>query len=225
MQTKYPLRRVFCYLHIRFIICLKYLLNAPQRFHDDKYFLDVLVIIDKLLFIKTCGNTVKQCNPREGVEMKKTALVLGGAIFLAATSMSSAQVSAEVGVLSCDVSAGIGLIIEQKQKVSCTLSNGSGQPQQYQGSIDQYGLELGEVSGGHMTWTVLAATSTVDAGALAGTYAGAEADASLGLGAGIQVLVGGTGKAFTLQPLAVDTEKGTALSAGVETLTLEYVKP
>lgn len=157
--------------------------------------------------------------------MKNVVWVLGASIFLAATSSGSAQVSAEVGVLSCDVSAGIGLIIEQKQKVSCTLSNGNGQAQNYKGSIDQYGLELGATSGGQMTWTVLAATTTVAPGALAGTYAGAEADASLGLGAGIQVLIGGTGQSFTLQPLAVETEKGTALSAGVETLTLEYVQP
>lgn len=156
--------------------------------------------------------------------MKKAIWALGVSVLLATATSGSAQVSAEVGVLSCDVSAGIGLIIEQKQKVSCTLSNGNGLSQQYKGSIDQYGLELGETTGGQMTWTVLAATTTVEPGALAGTYAGAEADASLGLGAGVQVLVGGTGQAFTLQPLAVDTEKGTALSAGVETLTLEYVQ-
>lgn len=157
--------------------------------------------------------------------MKKIMCVLGTSILLASVSNGFAAASTEVGVLSCDVSAGFGLILEQKQKVSCTLSNGSGQAQAYQGSIDQYGLELGETSGGHMTWTVLAATTTVEPGALAGSYAGAEAGASLGLGAGVEILVGGTGQAFTLQPLAVDTEKGTAFSAGVEMLTLEYVQP
>ncbi|MGU3575535.1 DUF992 domain-containing protein [Brucellaceae bacterium C25G] len=157
--------------------------------------------------------------------MKKLIGALGISIVMMGNTAGFAQVSAAVGVLSCDVSAGIGLIIEQKQKVNCTLSNGNGQAQNYTGSIDQYGLELGEVSGGHMTWTVLAATTTTEPGALAGSYVGAEADASLGLGAGVQVLVGGTGQAFTLQPLAVDTEKGTALAAGVETLTLEYVQP
>lgn len=157
--------------------------------------------------------------------MKKIIWGLGASFLLATTVISSAQVSAEVGVLSCDVSAGIGLIIEQKQKIDCTLSNGNGLNQNYQGSINDYGLELGEVTGGHMTWTVLAMTTTVEPGALAGTYAGAEVDASLGQGAGAQVLVGGSGQAFTLQPLAVETEKGTALSAGVETLTLEYVQP
>lgn len=158
--------------------------------------------------------------------MIRKAIWLSAASFIAAsTTTGSAQISTEVGVLSCDVSVGIGLIIEQKQKVACTLSNGGGVSQKYKGSINQYGLELGEVTGGHLTWTVLAATTTVAPGALAGTYAGAEADASLGRGAGVQVLIGGTGNAFTLQPMAVETEKGTALSAGVETLTLEYVQP
>ena len=146
--------------------------------------------------------------------MKKLVLLLGVSVLMGATSISSAQVSAEVGVLSCDVSAGIGLILEQKQKLDCVFTNGDGATQNYTGSIEKFGLELGEVKEAHMTWTVLAATTTVEAGA--------NADASLGLGAGVNVLIGGTGQAFTFQPVSVNTEKGTAVSAGVETMTLEF---
>lgn len=154
--------------------------------------------------------------------MNRLFFLLSISTLLGATSMSSAQVSAEVGVLSCDVSAGIGLIIEQKQKLNCTFTNGTEQAQSYSGSIHQYGLELGEVKEAYMIWTVLAATSTVEVGALAGNYVGANADASLGLGAGVNVLIGGSNKSFTLQPISVDTEKGIAISAGVETMTLEF---
>ncbi len=125
-----------------------------------------------------------------------------------------------VGLLSCDLSQGIGLILEEKQEMTCTFTPSSGAAQTYTGVVHEYGLELGDVESGQMTWTVLAPNTGVAAGALAGTYAGAEADAALGLGAGANVLVGGGGRSITLQPLSVETEKGTALSAGVEMLEL-----
>lgn len=156
--------------------------------------------------------------------MKKAILLLGMSALLGGTAVSSAEIGTEVGVLSCDVSAGIGLIIEQKQTLNCNFNNGNNEIQNYTGSISEFGLELGEVKEAQMVWTVLAATSTVQPGALAGTYVGVDADASLGVGAGVKALVGGLDKSFTLQPLSVSTEKGTSLSLGVAALSLEYVK-
>lgn len=154
--------------------------------------------------------------------MQKFTLPFGVTLALVMASSAQSQINMQVGVLSCDVSAGIGLIIEQKQKVNCTFTDANNNVQHYVGALNEYGLELGETKAAEMTWTVLAASSTVAPGALSGTYAGANADASLSVGAGVNVLVGGLDKSFTLQPFSVDTETGTALSAGVETLTLEY---
>ena len=54
-----------------------------------------------------------------------------------------------------------------------------------------------------MVWGVLAPSSGVPHGALAGTYGGVGAQASAGAGLGANLLVGGTGRAFSLQPLTV----------------------
>ena len=100
-----------------------------------------------------------------------------------------------IGTLSCDVSGGIGMFVSQKQTMSCVFKqDGSEHVERYNGSIDQFGVGLGEVAAGHLIWDVIAATRGHPAGALAGTYSGVGANASIGIGAGANVLVGGTGR-------------------------------
>jgi hypothetical protein len=60
----------------------------------------------------------------------------------------------------------------------------------------------------------------VQPGALAGTYAGAGAEATAGVGLGANVLVGGSGKAFSLQPISVEGQVGVNIAAGVTRVTL-----
>jgi hypothetical protein len=56
--------------------------------------------------------------------------------------------------------------------------------------------------------------------ALAGKYVGASGDASLGLGAGANVLVGGSHRSVALQPVSVTGNVGVNLALGVAGLTL-----
>lgn len=129
--------------------------------------------------------------------------------------------SAQIGMLACDVSKGIGMFVVEKQKLSCTFkSDKGGNTDNYTGSIDEFGIALGEVASGHLIWGVVAATSGLQAGALAGTYAGVGANASVGPGAGANILVGGTGKAFSLQPISVEGQEGINFAGGVTTVTL-----
>jgi hypothetical protein len=135
---------------------------------------------------------------------------------------ASAQDSTQIGTLSCDVSRGIGMFVVEKQTLSCVFNNRqSGTSDNYTGSIDQFGVALGEVEQGHLVWGVIAATSGVPAGALAGTYAGVDANASFGAGAGADILVGGSGNAFSLQPISVEDQIGINIAGGVTTLTLK----
>jgi Protein of unknown function (DUF992) len=90
----------------------------------------------------------------------------------------------------------------------------------YTGTIDQFGVELGGVTAGHLIWGVIAASKGLPAGALAGSYAGVGANASFGVGAGANILVGGTGRAFSLQPLSVQGQTGVNIAGGVTTVTL-----
>ena len=72
-------------------------------------------------------------------------------------------------------------------------------------------------------------TSSVDGAALAGaviTYSGgtvttdASGNASFGLGLGANVLVGGSNRTISLQPLSVEGQVGVNLALGVARLTL-----
>src|SRR5215475_11692493 len=84
---------------------------------------------------------------------------LGAAAALAAfvASPALAQSSIKVGTLTCDVSAGIGLIISQQQTMTCTFAPASGAPPDgYIGRIDKFGLALGAVHEGTLVWGVLA---------------------------------------------------------------------
>jgi hypothetical protein len=49
---------------------------------------------------------------------------------------------------------------------------------------------------------------------------GVGANASVGPGAGANILVGGTGRAFSLQPVSVQGQEGINFAGGVTTVTL-----
>ena len=141
------------------------------------------------------------------------ALALSAAL-LASAAPALAQSSVRVGTLSCDVSAGIGLFVVQKQTLRSTFTpNGGGRVDAYTGKIDEF-------AAGHLVWGVIAAAPGLPRGALAGTYAGAGAEATLGVGLGANVLTGGTGRAFSLQPISVEGQVGLNIAGGVTTVTL-----
>jgi hypothetical protein len=71
-----------------------------------------------------------------------------------------------------------------------------------------------------MVWQVLA-PSTRKFGALAGHYAGASGEATVGAGVGANVLVGGSDRTVTLQPLSVQGQVGLNLAVGVAELELQ----
>jgi hypothetical protein len=130
----------------------------------------------------------------------------------------------KVGVLTCKSSASLGLIIGSRQSIRCSFSpDNGGPPENYVGHIGRLGLDLGVRGGGVMVWTVVAPTNGFQHGALAGHYAGVNADASLGLGAGAKVLVGGSHRSVALQPLSVSGQVGVNLALGVAGLTLRAV--
>jgi len=152
---------------------------------------------------------------------------LAGATALAAliVSPAAAQSSVKVGTLTCDVSAGIGMIISQKQMMTCAFAPANGgPPDKYIGRIDQFGLALGAVNQGTLVWGVIAPTTGVPSGALAGSYGGVGAQATAGAGVGANVLVGGAGRSFSLQPLSIQGQTGINFAAGVTTVTLTHVQ-
>jgi hypothetical protein len=125
-----------------------------------------------------------------------------------------------VGTLTCDISAGIGVIIASKKNVTCVFTPAQPGPREvYSGSITKFGLDLGATSGGEMIWAVYA-PSDRRFGALAGRYVGATAGATVGAGVGANVLVGGSNRTVTLQPLSVQGQTGLNVAVGVAGLEL-----
>jgi hypothetical protein len=127
----------------------------------------------------------------------------------------------QVGVLTCKLNPSIGFIIAGHQSMECNYApNGPNPPQAYQGAINTVGLDLGVTAGGVLGWAVFAPTQGFAPGALAGEYVGASGDLGLGIGAGANILIGGSGRTFALQPLSLEGSVAVNIALGVSMLKL-----
>jgi hypothetical protein len=91
------------------------------------------------------------------------------------------------------------------------------------GTIDKFGVDIGYTAAGVILWGVLAPTSDVGPGALAGTYGGATAQVTAGVGVGANVLVGG-GNSISLQPVSISGQKGLNVAGGIAAVTLRAAR-
>ncbi|MCF8475426.1 MAG: DUF992 domain-containing protein [Pseudolabrys sp.] len=148
------------------------------------------------------------------------ALAVAAAVALPVPAIAQSPNRTKVGTLTCDISAGIGLIIASKKNLTCIFTPSQpGARELYNGSITKFGLDIGATSGGEMIWTVLA-PSDRKFGALAGKYGGASAEATVGAGVGANILVGGSQRTVALQPVSVQGQSGLNLAVGVAGLEL-----
>ena len=129
---------------------------------------------------------------------------------------------AQVGSLVCTVNPNIGFIIFGHQPMECTYTPtmAAAPPEYYDGAINTVGLDVGVSAGSVLGWGVLAPTTGMAVGALAGEYVGASADASFGIGGGANVLVGGSGRTIALQPLSLQGSIAVNAVLGVSALKL-----
>jgi hypothetical protein len=125
-----------------------------------------------------------------------------------------------VGVLSCEVAGGAGFIIGSSKDLRCRFEGASGKTERYVGFIDKFGLDIGVTGPAAMSWAVFAPTSDVRRGALAGNYVGASAEATVGVGAGANLLIGGSDETISLQPLSVQGQTGVNAALAIAGLAL-----
>jgi len=151
--------------------------------------------------------------------MCRHAVGVAAIISAIACGQSAAQ-QTRAGLLTCDVSAGIGLVLGSQKDVSCSfVQDRQGRREDYDGSITKFGLDLGITGGGVMVWAVF--TDTVAGpGFLAGNYVGASGEASVGAGLGANILIGGSRRTVGLQPVSVSGQIGLNLAFGVAALRL-----
>ena len=167
------------------------------------------------------------------VSSGKVVVVLALALALSALATPQARAQEEsggggqraavrAGYLTCHVSSGWGLIFGSSRDMHCSYAMQPGYTEFYTGSITKFGADIGYLSSAVMLWAVLAPTTNLGQGALAGTYAGATASAAVGVGAGANVLVGGFNHSIALQPVSIEGQNGLNIAAGVAALTLKF---
>jgi hypothetical protein len=135
-------------------------------------------------------------------------------------SAADAKSGIKVGMLSCGVEGGVGFIIGSSKAVDCVYQPASGgAPEHYSGSIGKLGLDVGFTNQTVLAWAVFAPGMTRK-GALKGSYTGASAEATVLVGLGANVLVGGFEKGINLQPISIQGQTGLNVAAGVASLKL-----
>ena len=156
--------------------------------------------------------------------MKSFHLMLGTAVAVAGLAIASAADAASSGVklgdLTCNVSSGWGFIFGSSKDLHCTFRPSTRPREHYVGTVNKFGVDIGYTDGGVLVWGVFAPSSDMGPGALAGTYAGGSAQATVGVGVGANALIGGLNKSIALQPLSLEGSKGLNVAAGIGSITL-----
>lgn len=155
--------------------------------------------------------------------IKKIASLLAVAALTTTLAAPAGAGNVKLGLLTCDIDGGTGMIIASHKGLSCTFkpSKGGGK-ERYTGIISKIGVDLGVTHQGSLQWAVLAVASKYKDGQLAGDYLGATAEASLVTGGGANLLVGGFERSFTLQPLSVQAQTGVNLALAVTSMKLMH---
>jgi len=157
--------------------------------------------------------------------MKKLLLAGCAALTLFAAPMlaqpAAAASGVNVGSLNCNVSSGIGFIFGSSRSLSCVFTKPDGTAERYTGDINRFGVDIGFTSSAAVVWAVFAPSGDIAQGSLAGTYAGPSADATAGVGVGANVLIGGSNKTVSLQPVSIEGNTGLNVAAGIAGITLQ----
>jgi Protein of unknown function (DUF992) len=126
----------------------------------------------------------------------------------------------QVGILECRGAASIGFVVGSVTNLGCVL-RADGMPEdRYVATIRKVGLDLGITQETALAWGVYAPVARLGPGDLSGDYVGAQGSASVGVGLGGNVLVGGSANSIALQPLSVQGQVGLNVAAGLESLEL-----
>jgi hypothetical protein len=126
----------------------------------------------------------------------------------------------QVGILECRGGASIGFVIGSVTNLGCVL-RAEGMPEdRYVATVRKVGLDLGITQESALAWGVFAPVARLGPGDLSGNYVGAQGSASVGVGLGGNVLVGGSANSIALQPLSVQGQIGLNVAAGLESLEL-----
>ena len=154
--------------------------------------------------------------------MSRHSLLLGLAVtaFGAFGALAQQPNRVQIGVLECRGGASVGFIVGSVTNLGCVLRADGRPDEPYVATIRKVGLDLGLTQETALGWAVLAPVERLGPGDLSGNYAGAQGSASVGVGLGANVLVGGSANSIALQPLSVQGSTGVNVAVGLEGLEL-----
>ena len=157
--------------------------------------------------------------------MRRSIILAGVAAATLVASFAGAQAQqpmerVRIGVLECRGGASIGFVVGSVTNLGCVL-RADGMPEdRYVATIRKVGVDLGITQESALAWGVFAPVARLGPGDLSGNYVGAQGSASIGVGVGGNVLVGGSANSIALQPLSVQGQIGLSVAAGLESLEL-----
>jgi Protein of unknown function (DUF992) len=148
--------------------------------------------------------------------------VLFAFVVIAAVPALAQTQRVRVGSLTCVVGPRAGLVLGSRRELQCVFrSNLTGRQYAYTGKIRRIGLDVGITRGGRLSWAVFATTTDVGRNSLKGSYVGVSGNVAVGVGLGAKVLIGGSRRTVSLQPLSVEGQIGINLALGITNLSLQ----
>ena len=147
---------------------------------------------------------------------------VAGTLLLAFSAANAQQPMqrVQIGILECRGGSSVGFIVGSVTNLGCVLRADGMPDDRYVATIRKVGIDLGITQESTLAWGVFAPSARLGPGDLSGDYAGAQGSASIGVGVGGNVLVGGSANSIALQPLSVQGQVGLNVAAGLESLEL-----
>jgi hypothetical protein len=155
--------------------------------------------------------------------MLRSSLFAALMLVAAQVTPASAQQQVQAGVLECRGGGSIGFVIGSVTELSCIYRPDFGPRQLYSAVLRRAGVDLGGTAVSSLVWGVFAPTQQIGLGDLSGNYGGVTAGAAVGVGAGANVMYGGSNNSFALQPLSVEGQIGLNIFGGIAGLELRFV--
>lgn len=139
--------------------------------------------------------------------IRRIAFAAFAFVALAAVSVPAEARPVAVGTLECRSPGGVSFLIAFRD-YDCRFYADRGRAYEYRGRLTSLGLQAGVTRHEVLVWRVFAPTRRIDSRALRGNYAGASAGAAVVVGLGANVLVGGSDRTISLQPVSVEAKTG-----------------
>jgi hypothetical protein len=167
------------------------------------------------------GSCITSLFPVGDFHMRRLIILAGAATaLLTPLAGANAQERVQVGVLECRGGASIGFIVGSVTNLGCVLRIDGMPEDRYVATIRKVGVDLGITQETALAWGVFSPVRRLGPGDLSGNYGGAQGSASVGVGGGGNVLVGGSNNSISLQPLSLQGQVGLNVAAGLESLEL-----